>query len=153
MIGELYAGYKGFSTIVGLGKQLLDVKDAAARNSLIIDFTGKLMEAQQHEALLIERIRELEKSLMRFENWEAEKQRYKLKPLGKHRVLAYVLDPMMANGDPPHAICANCYQNGQKSFLQATSSRSYGLSLKCNKCGADQHTGFESIPEIGATYS
>jgi hypothetical protein len=128
LVGEIYAGYKGFSALVGLGQQFLQVKDAATRNTLIVEFTGKLMEAQLHEAFLIERIRELEKKLMQFENWEAEKQRYELVKLDPG-ILIRRLKAGMENGEPPHEICANCHDAGKKSLLHNT-GHSYGLTQR-----------------------
>lgn len=137
MVGEIYAGYKGFSALVGLGKQFLDVKDTATRNTLIVEFTGKLMEAQQHEALLIERIRELEKSLVRFENWETEKQRYELFEIKPGRFTRR-LKESMADGEPTHHICANCYNRGVASILQSEKTDVGRFTLLvCSECKAE----------------
>jgi len=140
LVGEIYAGYKGFSAIVGIGKQILDIKDIATRNTLVVEFTGKLMEAQQHETLLIERIRELEKRLMQFENWEAEKQRYQLVKLDPG-VMMYRLKQGMENGEPAHEICANCYNAGKKSLLHNMGHGNGLTHWKCHSCGFDEHTG------------
>lgn len=141
VVGEFYAGYKGFSALVDLGKQFLDVKDAATRQTLIVEFTSKLMEAQQHEALLIERIRALEKELVRFENWEAEKQRYELTDVGGG-AMAYRLKDSMSNGQPPHDICASCYEDRHKSILKPEHWQPMRARvLICHDCGSVLYVG------------
>lgn len=140
MVGDIYAGYKGFTAVIDLGKQFLQVKDAATRNSLIVEFTAKLMEAQQHEALLVERIGALEKRVVQFENWEAEKQRYELQKLHPG-ILIYRLKSGMENGEPPHEICADCYSKGVKSYLHNTGVYNGQTHWKCHSCGFDAATG------------
>lgn len=132
---DLYAGYKGFSALLDLGKQFLEVRDTAARQTLVVDFTRQIMEAQAHHALLLERIRDLEEKLMRFENWETEKQRYELQEVGRG-FLVYAIKPAMADGEPAHQICANCYQDRHKSLLQKE-SRNREDFLICQRCHAD----------------
>lgn len=69
-----------------------------------------------------------------FEKWEAEKQRYKLTDFGGG-TFAYLLKPEAASGEPPHRICAHCYQRDEKSILQFV-HRSDGQDYyKCPKCG------------------
>ena len=41
----------------------------------------------------------------------------------------------MENGEPPHRICANCYQNGKKAILQTASHLERGYRVySCPSC-------------------
>lgn len=136
MVVEVYGAYKGFTSILDLGKKFLEVKDAAAHNQLVVDFTRQIMDAQQHEATLLERIRELEGRVMKFENWQAEKQRYELTDVGRG-AMAYRLKESMSNGQPPHDICANCYEDHRKSILRRENWQPMRARvLVCHDCGS-----------------
>lgn len=107
-----------------IAESMITLRDAAAFKAKLLEFQSKLLDAnsavfsaQDERSALLERIGELEKELARFERWEAEKQRYELKetPGGG---FAYSLKPEAQPPEPPHQICANCYQGGKKSILQ-----------------------------------
>jgi hypothetical protein len=100
-----------------MAKALKDIDDAVRRNAAVIELQEKILAAREAQGTLLDRVSTLEKEVTRFEAWEAEKQRYKLTDYGSG-TFAYELKPATANGEPPHRICATCYQNGQKSILQ-----------------------------------
>lgn len=67
---------------------------------------------------------------------ETEKDRYELKKVATG-AFAYVLKESMANGQPPHWICTQCYQNRKKSFLQiATTAPERKVFYKCSVCSS-----------------
>ena len=90
------------------------------------------------QAELAERIRELEEKVAGFETWNAEKQRYELKPFGHG--FAYMLKPEMQGSEPQHQLCPNCYSRGKKSFLakvpsnQARVALGMGNTFMCPEC-------------------
>lgn len=76
-----------------------------------------LAAAQETQATLTQRIRDLEQEIVHLKDWECEKQRYQLQAIDVG-VFAYMPKPGMENGEPPHWLCANCFNRGQKAFLQ-----------------------------------
>jgi hypothetical protein len=95
------------------------------------------MTAQAAQETLLKEKRELEEELRRFEDWDTEKQRYKLEDVGQG-CMAYVLKPGVENGEPAHSICAVCYQEGRKSILVPFHiSVGRGDALQCHVCGSE----------------
>jgi rubrerythrin len=65
---------------------------------------------------MLERVRELEAQIGRLKAWDAEKAHYDLKEVDSG-AYAYVLKPTANTGEPPHWLCAACY-NDHKAILQ-----------------------------------
>jgi hypothetical protein len=96
-----------------------------------------LLQAQETEAALIAEKRRLEERVRRLETWEGEKERYELRQVA-HGVYVRALKPNAAGTEPPHAICANCYERGKKRYLQSDGLPGpYGgtENLTCRECG------------------
>lgn len=117
MVGELFAGISAFNSMFSIAKSIRDIDDTVKRNAAVADLWEQIIAAQTRYTAAIERVRELEEELRRFETWEAEKQRYKLIELRKG-LFAYSLKEGMEGGEQPHHLCASCYQNGFKSLLK-----------------------------------
>jgi hypothetical protein len=67
---------------------------------------------------------------------QTEKARYQLREVNTG-VFAYVPKQGMEQGEPFHMLCANCYERGEKSILQATQELSgveymYALAARQN---------------------
>ena len=114
MVGEIFGSLSAIKTAFDMAKGLQNIHDAVARDRAIIELQKEILAAQAEQASLVEQVRHLKEKVTSFETWEAEKQRYELKPFGTG--FAYVLKPEAQ--EPPHQICANCYARGKKSFLQ-----------------------------------
>jgi hypothetical protein len=136
MASELIAGLGLFKTAFDMAKGLKDISDATIRNAAVIELQEMILSAQQSQSTLIERVRELEKEMARMKNWETEKQRYDLKHISPStQVLAYALKADMAGSEPPHWICATCYEGGKKNILQPETrhpGRTY--VMVCHSC-------------------
>ncbi len=117
MVGEAFAGLSAIKTAFDIAKGLKDIDDATRRNAAVIELQEKILSAQSEQAVLIERVWELEKKVAGFEHWEVEKKRYALVDFGGNS-LAYALRPEAANDEPPHRICPNCFEKRQKAILQ-----------------------------------
>ena len=106
----------------------LDSQYAAELNGKIADMQFALIDAQSDALASQEaqskqsaRIRELEQTIAEFDDWEAEKARYRLVEVGYNLggVFVYLLHKESAQEDePPHYICPHCYNRGKKSILQ-----------------------------------
>lgn len=92
------------------------------------------MTAQANEAALLEEVGQLKKRVTDLQAWEAEKNRYELVALAPN-VVAYAIKADARGVEPPHYICANCYQAGKKSFLNQFVQGPYLDKFSCNACG------------------
>jgi hypothetical protein len=107
-----------------IAEAMVSLRDTAAFQSKLIEFQGKLIDAnnaafaaQDERTALLERIRELEKQVADLKAWETEKQRYQLQEISPG-ASAHVLKKEAQGTEPIHWLCANCYNNGKKSILQ-----------------------------------
>jgi rubrerythrin len=116
MVGELFAGIGAFKTMFDIAKAMKDMDDTVRRNAAIAELGEQIIAAQTRYAAAIEEIGSLKEKLGRLETWNTEKQKYELKDLGG--VFAYALKTEAQGSEPPHYICASCYENGNKSILQ-----------------------------------
>jgi hypothetical protein len=117
MIGEAMMGVSAFKAAMDMAKAMKDIDDRTRRNEVAIELQEKILGAQVVQATLVQQVGELEKEVATLKAWDADKQRYELKDLWKG-FFAFIPKHGMENGEPPHALCANCYQKGFKSFLQ-----------------------------------
>jgi len=140
MAAEVIAGLGALKTAFDLAKGLKDIDNAARRNAAVIELQERLLTAQAAQSALLERVSELEKEVARFETWEAEKQRYKLTDYGG-RTFAYALKQEEAKGEPPHRICAHCYQEGHRSILQFSTKSEGQDYYDCGRCKTRQSFG------------
>lgn len=131
----------GLKTASELAKSMLDIRDAAMMKTKISELYGVILSAQESalaanadQLTLLKQKGELEARLLQFETWDAEKQRYKLERL-EPGVFVRALKPEMANGEPPHQICAACYENGKKFPLQGDEENNGRQKLRCQGCG------------------
>jgi hypothetical protein len=103
-------------------------------NAKLIDANAAALTSQEKQSLLSDRVRELEKRLMEFENWESEIQKYKLHkfPSG---TFAFELKPEMQQADPLHYLCEACAAKRQKSIMQPDGFHDgKPLFLRCHNC-------------------
>jgi hypothetical protein len=101
--------------------------------TIILAAQGDALAAQSDQLTLLQRVRDLEEEVATAKAWEAEKERYQLQefPAG---AFAYVLKADAAGSEPPHRICASCYQDGHKSILQTAARHSGGEMVHCMRC-------------------
>lgn len=137
MVGEILAGLGAFKTMVDLAKRIKDVNDASTRNAIAIELQEKILSAQAEQTALIQEMATLKKHVADLEAWDADKQRYELKEIATGQ-FSFVLKPETNSGEPSHMLCANCYNQNQKSILQKE-LRSPGAHevLFCQNCGSE----------------
>lgn len=68
MAGELIAGLSIFKSLYDSAKALKDINDAAIRNGAVIELQEKILAAREAQAILLERIRELEEEALKHGN-------------------------------------------------------------------------------------
>jgi hypothetical protein len=129
MAGELIAGLGLFKSMLDMAKGLKDINDAAIRNGAVIELQEKILAAREQQSTLLERISDLEKQVAGFEKWETEKKRYYLQEIYP-RTFAYSINENARGSEPPHLICAKCYEDHKKVILQKSSA----VHLSCPSC-------------------
>jgi hypothetical protein len=117
MVGEVFAGMTAVKTAFDIARGLKDIDDATRRNAAVIELQQKILDAQSEQAELVDLVRKLKARVAQLEAWDADKERYTLTDLGRGH-FAYALKDSMANGEPPHYLCAQCYNGKIKSILQ-----------------------------------
>lgn len=147
MVGEIVTGLGLFKSMLDTAKGLKDINDASVRNTVAIELQEKILTAQETQALLVERVRDLEQQVIRFETWETEKQRYELTELPPG-VFAYSLKEDTRSAEPFHRICATCYESGKKSILQSKGQANGLETLHCNSCDSNIRTGYFQPPRV-----
>ena len=144
-------------SIAKLATGLTSAADAAKRNAQLIEFQNSLIglqsliaSVQQENATMARQKGDLEEELKRMKDWGAQSRRYKLAaPFAG--CMVYALQKAMSEGEPPHYLCASCFQKGQPSILQGREGkpRKEGgrihSSYFCQACGAEAFSGWMNI--------
>ena len=133
MVAEVLAGVSAFKAMFDMAKGLKDINDATIRNGAVIELQEQILTAQAAQSDLIERIRELEKEVASFEQWDAKEQEYELKKVARGAV-AYMLKPEGRGTKPPHWVCTHCFQNRKISIMQPLADMGGYLIHKCPGC-------------------
>jgi len=132
-------------SVVEITKAMKDVNDANVIQTKVFELTREIMAAQSYalaaqtaQSELLKREGELEAEIAKLKAWDAEKRRYELRQVGGAGVYAYALKAGMENGEPFHLLCAHCYENGEKSYWQATQElRMRRRVHKCHRCKSE----------------
>ena len=85
VVTEAIAGLGAIKTAFDMAKALESIHESVARDRAVIDLQKEILAAQQAQFAMVERVRDLEKQVTSFENWDAEKQRYQMKDFGGGR--------------------------------------------------------------------
>ncbi|MBF8177687.1 hypothetical protein [Herminiimonas contaminans] len=132
-----------------IAKTLLDIRNTsevatkvAGIQSALLDAQYSLLEANAAQSALIEKVRDLKEEIVRMKTWDNEKVRYKLHS-PQPGIITYALQESHSNGEPPHYICTNCYQDGRKSLLnQKPDGKTGDYYFACPSCPSSQPTGY-----------
>jgi superfamily II helicase len=143
-ISEITGLMSSLKAAKDIAETMIGLRDTAAFQAKAIEFQAKILDsmsraitAQEERAALLEKVRDLETQIARFEAWETEKERYELKDAG-NGTLAYALKSALGNAESSHWACPHCYQDRKISILQPE-TRSVGRTehLVCNRCSTD----------------
>lgn len=137
-----------------IGKALIGIRDATIVHEKVVELNGEILSAQSSalaaqadQFALLEHIRSLEKQVGELEGWEAEKQKYKLIEV-RPGAFAYAPKEPAETPEPPHLICAQCYEGRHKSFLQKQLIQPGRCDvLMCLRCGADIYLTGHPYPQ------
>lgn len=155
-VASIGAALTGLKTAADIAKTMIDMKSHAETQGKVIELQSVILaaqssalDAQAAQSTLLEEIRNLKEQVARVKDWETQKKRYELHELETTKgVFVYRLKQDVQPPEPMHQICANCYENGQKSLLQQE-VRYPGIAyvLVCLNCGADVYQHGHWQPE------
>jgi hypothetical protein len=142
-MASITAAVTGLKTATDIAVSLVKLKSSADVQAKIMELQGIIVTAQasaiaaqSDQFSLLEQIRSLKGQIANLEAWDAEKQRYELKRVYTG-AFAYVLKPNASDGEPPHWLCAACYQKGRKSILQEAGRQEDRKRYRCSSCQAE----------------
>ena len=142
-VDAIQAATTGIKAAVDITVGLLKINTDAKTKAKITELYGTIVAAQQNamsaqmaQSDSIRTIRDLEDKIIQFEKWEKEKQRYVLTNFGGG-TFAYQLKSSDDETEPPHKICANCYEDRRKSILQSFN----GPFHRCPRCKSEIKLG------------
>lgn len=132
---ELSASLSSIKAAYDLTKAMVDLRDAAAVQTRVIELQRAILDAQQSSLALVAKVGELEEQVARLKAWDAEKQRYEIADSGAG-TFAYRLKPESKGSSPDHLLCANCYHKHEMSILQALNDLGVGRRRlrECHRC-------------------
>jgi len=148
---------KALFEVVKANKELTEYNELNAAvgdlNAKLVSVTTVTLASQEKQAALSDKVRELENELMELKNWDREAKRYQLTELCAG-VFCFVVKPGMENGEPPHKICAACFNKRQKGYLHRTNFNGNGTHYKCGACGSEilDHSQVKIYPDIEPVY-
>lgn len=159
MLAEISAGLSSLKAAADIIKGLNAANTQAAitevkigLQKLVFEAREALAAAQAAQASALQRIHDLEQEIVQLKDWDGEKQRYQLNTIDSGAV-AYTLKPGMENGEPPHWLCANCFNRRHKSFLQfkgqdwrPSGSRGDHSTYGCDACTATFKVFYTKMP-------
>lgn len=151
MAVEIAAGIGALKAAGDIVSGLIATRDLHKFNGELIRLQEQLLQAysamfaltQQRDSLQAE-LGELKRAQVRLEETQTEMKRYRLRDFGEG-TFAYVLDPEMAQGEPEHYLCANCFAKSEKSILQHTTDGHY----YCRSCKFGLQLGKKTSPRKG----
>ena len=150
-IGAAIAAVKDFTELVGkLGDGASKARPEVISKlyASVLDIQQQLLAAQSRESELLARCRALEEEKAHAKDWQTETTRYVLR-----RVDGGVVRQQKAkhaSGNPPHWLCANCFEEQQKCYLQKDPKIVDGGHVwKCPRCSTAVMVDQNAAPETG----
>lgn len=142
MLAEISAGLGSLKAAFDITKGLNAADTQARVNEVKIELQQLILDAQQAlsaasdaQAASARRIAELEQEIVRLKDWSREKERYELVNMRGGSV-AYAQKTGVQDRQAPHWLCANCFEQGRKSFMQKQGEVGPNVIYKCGTCGA-----------------
>jgi hypothetical protein len=140
-MGTIASAVGSLNAASQIAKGILGLHDMQAVQHKVIELQGVILaaqssalSAQSDQFSLLEEVRGLKAKMAELEAWDTQKKRYELKDFGGG-TFAYQLKPSEAGGEPPHRICATCYEKGHRSILQFDFRTASGQDrYDCHSC-------------------
>ena len=124
MYQEINSALQSFNIISNWIKANKSISNYNELIGAVSDVNAKLISAQnafvaseERNSLLSKRIRELEEEITHLRYWGVERERYELKEVS-NGVFAYIEKDFVGSFQSAHKLCANCFDQGNKTTLQ-----------------------------------
>ena len=138
-------------------KTAFDIAKAISEMKSMTDVQGKVIELQQailaaqssamtansEQFAALEELREIRAELDTSKGWELEKKRFSLFQ-GSGGVVYALRESQKNEGEPPHYLCANCFDQGRKSIINNHQAVTGFTNWLCPTCKAQFPTGYRS---------
>jgi hypothetical protein len=134
LFGTLKSIKEAADSLISLRDEHLIMGKVAEINSKLIDAQQGIFAVNAERSELVQTVGELEKEIADLKAWNVEKERYQLIALVSN-VMAYRLRSTESGTEPTHLLCANCFTDGKKSFLNQNVRGTSIDIFKCNRCG------------------
>ena len=135
MAEELTVAIQGFKLLWDKIKTIKEVSNSIEIVTAVTEIQQKLLDSQEKQAALADKVRNLEAKLREVEDWKSQMQRYELFEFPETKALAHKLKPEMANGEPIHYLCRTCVEKNKKTTLQPQHR-----FLHCPECKSEIET-------------
>jgi DNA-directed RNA polymerase subunit RPC12/RpoP len=133
----ILTGASSLKAAYDMAKAVLDIHGTVKIEAKVFELQRLILDAQAAEAALAGEKRRLEDRVRELETWDRDKQRYQLEYVGPARALAFGLKPEAKGSEADHKLCADCYNKGQKSYLQPhLIPQGRAQILACGTCGS-----------------
>ena len=117
--------------------------EIAGISDKVYEIRTEVDNARDREVTLNERCRELNDQLKRVEDWKAVKAGYARRNIDGVVTVFVPKD----GGESPHWLCANCFEDRRKSYLQGRDNRGREFrEWKCGRCGATLEVCYRRAP-------
>lgn len=148
----IQAAITSLKAATDITKSILDIKTNSVVQSKVIELQsallgtqGSALEATNAQFELQEKIKELEEKIRKLEKWDDEKKRYTLVVPWRYGSQVYALKKEDSDGEAPHYLCTNCYENSKKVILNPRSDKDRFISMVCPTCKSSIDTGYRGI--------
>jgi len=139
----------GFQPLVELAKSVVDLTPAGEARDKALELYGQVVSAHGTHLALLQQVRRLEENAGEKDEWVRQRQRYKLVDFGGG-VFVYVLKEDEAEGEPPHYLCAKCYEHKTRSILRRDSALYTERAVwDCPECHERFAAGGHSLSGLG----
>ncbi|MBT2131196.1 hypothetical protein [Aliiroseovarius lamellibrachiae] len=138
IISMVSGGATGLLTSTQIVQNLQEIfsgrkPDLVAAEKLLLSLYKELNQAERNQMSLERALAGLEKELKAADRFAHEAARYELTQTDMGgRVYALKKDD--PSGEPPHEICADCFERSEKRILQPSTEKRN--TLVCNTCGS-----------------
>lgn len=140
MFTELTALTQSTQTLFNLIKSATQLNTDNKINVAISDITSKLtatnetaMQTQEKLLRYMEKNAELEKKISQLEKWDKEKEQVELMEIARGN-FAYVARSVTTDFQSSPKLCATCFEQGIKSYLQQSNEPERKRGLTCQSC-------------------
>jgi hypothetical protein len=151
---SISAAIGSLKTATDIVTGLVQLKLSSEVQAKVSELQGQILTAQasalaanSEQFSLLQQVRSLEAQIAQMKDWEAEKTKYDLTAIGTG-AFTYARKADVQPPQPPHWICAACYENGVKSVLQDAGDhpQNHQRLYRCQRCKGDIQVHWKQNP-------